>query len=421
MNPTTNKNLSSVWTHATDLLIESGRGCKLLDHSGKEYLDFTSGIGVTSTGHCHPKIVEAVKTQSEKLLFGQMNIVSHQPVFDLVEQLKPIMPEGLDTFFFSNSGAEAVEGAIKLAKQATGRSNVVVFQGSFHGRTHLTMSMTTSKTIYRAGHNPLVPGIYCTPYPYAFYYGWDEQTALDFSIRELRKLLMSQTAPSETACIIVEPILGEGGYVVPPAGFLKAVRSICDEFGILMIADEVQSGFGRSGRFFAVEYENISPDIMTMAKGIASGIPLSGIAYRRELDDRWPPGSHGGTYGGNPIACAAGAATIQVLKEEKLVVNTKIRGNQLMKSLRDLQKKYPVIGDVRGRGLMVASEFGERGKPDVSRTKAVIAAAREEGLLLLSCGTFGNIVRWIPPLIVTEEEIDEGLGIFERALERTRH
>lgn len=419
MNPTEDKTLSSAWTHATNLLIKSGKGCILTDTDGREFLDFTSGIGVTNTGHSHPRVVEAIRKQSEKLIFGQMNIVTHQPVFELIEELKPLMPPGLDTFFFASSGAEAVEGAVKLAKQATGRPNIIVFQGSFHGRTHLTMAMTTSKTIYRAGHSPLVSGIYVTPYPYSFYYGWDDKTTVDFSVRELEKLLLSQTAPGETACIIIEPILGEGGYVVPPPGFLKAVRQICDKYGILMIADEIQSGFGRTGRFFAVEHDNVSPDIMTMAKGIASGVPLSGIAYRNELDSKWPAGSHGGTYTGNTLACAAGAETVRVLKEEKLVENACERGNQLMSLLRDVQKKHTVIGDVRGRGLMVATEFGQPGAPDMKRAKAVIAEAMKENLLLLGCGTYGNVIRWIPPLVVSEQEVAKGVAIFEKALEAT--
>ena len=418
MNPQDIKEISSVWTHSTDLLVERGEGCWFLDGQGNRYLDFTSGIGVTNTGHCHPKVVEAIKEQSEKLLFGQFNIVYHQPVIDLVEELKPVVPEGLDTFFFASSGAEAVEAAVKLAKHATGRQNIIVFNGSFHGRTHLTMAMTTSKTVYREGYMPLPAGIFVSPYPYAFYYGWDDETTADFAVRELRRTLLSQTKPSETAAIIIEPVLGEGGYVVPPEGFLKAVREICDEYGILMIADEVQSGFCRTGRFFAVQHENVRPDIMTMAKGLGSGVPISGIAYRRELQNNWRAGTHGGTYSGNTIACAAAAATVRVMKDEKLDVNAAERGEQLMSALYRLQKEFPVIADVRGRGCMVATEFMKDGAPDAATAKAVTAAALEEKILMLGCGTYGNIIRWIPPLIISEEEIDEGVSRFEKALKK---
>ncbi|RKX80722.1 MAG: aspartate aminotransferase family protein, partial [Spirochaetes bacterium] len=250
-----NKRLSKVWTHATDILIDHGKGIYLYDDMGNKYMDFTSGIGVTSTGHCHPEVVKAIKDQAEKLIFGQMNIVLHKPVYELIGQLERIVPKELNSFFFSNSGAEAVEAAVKLSKQYTGRQNVIVFQGSFHGRTHLTMSMTTSKTVYRTHYQPLVPGIFVAPYPYPFYYGWDNEETLGFAVKELKKLLKSQTAPDETACIVVEPVLGEGGYVVPPHGFLKELRAICDEYGILLVVDEIQSGFARTGKYFAFQHD----------------------------------------------------------------------------------------------------------------------------------------------------------------------
>jgi len=418
MNPQDIKEISSVWTHATNIMVDHAEGCWFYDKKGNKYLDFTSGIGVTNTGHCHPKVVDAIKKQSEKLLFGQFNIVYHQPVIDLIEELKPVVPAGLDTFFFASSGAEAVEAAVKLAKHATGRPNVIVFNGSYHGRTHLTMAMTTSKTIYREGYSPLPSGIFVTPYPYSYYYGWDDETTLAFAVKELERTLLGQSKPNETAAIIIEPVLGEGGYVVPPAGFLAAVREICDKHGIMMIVDEVQSGFCRTGKFFAVQHEDIQPDIMTMAKGLGSGIPISGIAYKRELQEKWVTGTHGGTYSANTMACAAAAATVRVMKEEKLDVNAAERGEQLMSALRDLQRTYPVIGDVRGRGCMVATEFVKDGQPDAGTPKAVIAAAREEKMLMLGCGTYGNIIRWIPPLVITEEEMNEGISRFEKALKK---
>jgi len=409
--------ISPIWSRAFSVMVERGEGSYLFDVEGKRYLDFTCGIGVTNTGHSHPRVVKAIQEQAAKLIHGQANIVYHQPMFELVDELLTIVPPALDSFYFSNSGAEIVEGGVKLAKQFTGRPNVIVFQGSFHGRTHLTMAMTTSKTVYRVAYQPLVPGIFVAPYPYAFYYGWDEQTALDFSLRELKKLLKSQTAPEETACIVVEPVLGEGGYVVPPAGFLPELRKLCDEHGLLLIADEIQSGFGRTAKFFAVERTQTVPDIMLMAKGIASGLPLSGLAARKELMAKWKPGTHGGTFGGNVVACAAAVATIRVMKEEKLIENAAARGAQLMAGLRKLQAEFSQIGEVRGAGLMVGVEFGRPGAPDTAAAKAVAKAAFERGLMLLGCGTYDNVIRWIPPLVVTEQQIDEALKIFAAALD----
>ncbi len=401
-----------------DVVVDHGEGAYLYDNKGNRYLDFTCGIAVTSTGHCHPKVVAAICDQASKLLHGQINIVYHQPMLDLVAELLPLVPPGLDSFFFSNSGAEALEAAVKLAKHATGRTNVIVFNGSFHGRTHLTMAMTTSKTSYRQRYQPLVPGIFVTPYPYAYSYGLGEDEVSDLAMRELKKLLKTQTAPGETACIVIEPVLGEGGYVVPPRKFMSQLRTLCNETGILLVADEVQSGIGRTGKFFAVEHFDLVPDILTMAKGIASGLPLSGIVTRRELADKWLTGSHGGTYGGNAVACAAGVATIRVIKEEKLTENAATRGKQLIAGLKKLQSRFPVIGDVRGLGLMVATEFTSNKEPDTKTCKAVAKAAQEKGLLMLTCGPFDNVIRWIPPLVVTEQQVNEALNIFAAALDQ---
>jgi 4-aminobutyrate aminotransferase len=310
-----------------------------------------------------------------------------------------------------------VEGAVKLARASTGKTNIIVFQGSFHGRTHATMAMTTSKTIYRAGFQPLVPGIFVAPYPYAYYYGWDEESTVDFSIRELKRLLKSQTAPEETAAIVVEPVLGEGGYVVPPKTFLPGLRQICDQHGILLIVDEVQSGFGRTGRWFAMDHSGVIPDIVIMAKGMASGMPLSGLAASRELMEKWTPGSHGGTYGGNAVACAAAIATIQVMREEGLIQNAAEMGQVLKAGLGQLQEEFPEIGDVRGLGLMVATEFSRPdGQTWPERASGVAQAAYRSGLMLLTCGTDGNVIRWIPPLIVDQAQIQEALDIFAEAL-----
>jgi len=414
--------ISPVWSRlfSPSLIVERGEGPYLYDVDGRRYLDFTCGIGVTNPGHAHPKVVKAIQEQAARLIHGQVNIVYHKPMIDLVEELLTIMPDpSLDSFFFSNSGAEIVEAAVKLAKVATGRPNTIVFAGSFHGRTHLTMAMTTSKTIYRAGFQPLVPGIFVAPYPYAYALHMSDDDASDACIRQLKKMLKSQTAPEETACAIVEPVLGEGGYVVPPARFMRELRALCDEHGILLVADEVQSGFGRTGKFFAIEHFGIRPDILIMAKGIASGLPLSGLATRQDIMARWKPGSHGGTFGGNVVACAAAVATIRAMKEEKMPQNAAARGEQLLAGLRKLQGEFKSIGDVRGIGLMVATEFtaAQRGEPDTDTAKAVVKAAFERNLMLLTCGTYDNIIRWIPPLVVTPEQIDEALTIFAAALD----
>jgi len=411
--------VSSVWPRLTDIVVERAEGCYIYGQNGQTYLDFTCGIAVTNTGHCHPRVVEAIRAQAGKILHAQLNVMLHQPLLDLIEELCTIVPSELDGLFIKNSGSETVEAAVKLARVATKRPNVIVFQGSFHGRTVGTMSMTTSKTIYRAGYQPLMPGVFVAPFPYAYRYrGVPEQT-MDWCLDELRYLLLTQTAPEETAAMGIEPVLGEGGYVVPPSGFLEGLREICDEHGILLIADEIQSGFGRTGRWFAHEHFDVVPDIMVIAKGLASGLPLAGVIAPMELMERWVPGSEGGTYGGNAVACAAAVATIQAIRDEGMVENAQARGEQLMSGLRQLQERYPRIGDVRGLGLMVGVEFTDpQGKPDKKSAKAVQQACKEERLLLLTCGTWDNTIRVIPPLVVSTDQIEDGLARFERALAR---
>ena len=414
------RHMSPVWTRIFDIIVDHGEGVYLIDINGRRYLDFTSGIGVTNTGHAHPRVVKAVQEQAAKLLHGQANILIHQPMLRLIEELLPVVPEPLNSFFFTNSGAEAVEGAIKLAHYVTKRPNIIVFQGSFHGRTNATMAATTSKTAFRAGYQPLASGMFVAPFPYAYRYGWDGQTTLDFCLKELKLLLKTQTAPDETAAMLIEPVQGEGGYVVPPPGFVSALREICDHYGMLLVVDEIQSGFGRTGKWFAFEHSNAVPDVIIMAKGLASGLPLAGLAARPGAMAKWPTGSHGGTYGGNVVACAAGIASIQVLREEKLIENSAAMGQVLISGLRKLQEEHPEIGDVRGLGLMVGTEFtSSEGEPWADRAKAVIKTAMNNGLLLLTCGPWDNTVRWIPPLIVNESQIKEALGIFEKALQAT--
>lgn len=412
--------MSPVWSRIFPIEAERAEGSYIYASDGRKYLDFTCGIGVTNTGHCHPKVVAAVREQAGLFLHAQANIVVHQPMLRLIEELRTIVPPAMDGFFFSNSGAEAVEGALKLARAATGRQAVVVFTGSFHGRTGQTMALTTSKTGYKGAAQLLPSGVYVTPYPYAYKLGLTEEQAAHYALEALDELLVSQIAPHDVAAILIEPVLGEGGYVPPPASFMHGLRERCDRHGILLIFDEVQSGFGRTGKWFAMEHYGVVPDIMTVAKGIASGLPLSGVFSRLDLMKKWPTGSHGGTYGGNAVAMAAGVATIRAMKEEKMLENATVRGLQLQTGLRKLQEEYPQIGDVRGLGLMIGTEFEVDGdyKKAKNLVKELIRAAEEQGLLLLSCGTFDSTIRWIPPLNVTDAQIRDALGIFDASLKQ---
>lgn len=413
------KHLSPVWSRYSDLIIDHASGAYLFTDEGKRILDFSTGIGVTNTGHCHPTVVAAAQQQIAKLMHGQINIVYHQPVLDLVNELISVFPPYLDRFFFSNSGAEAVEAAIKLARHATERTNIIVFQGSFHGRTVGAMSLTTSNTVYRVGYQPLMSGVFVAPFPYAYRYGWDDEQTTQFCLKELRYLLKTQTAPQETAAMIIEPILGEGGYVIPSPGFMKGLAEICQEHGILLIVDEVQTGFGRTGKWFAFEHEGIEPDIVVMAKGLASGLPLSGIAARAALMEKWQTGTHGGTYGGNAVSCAAAAASIRVIRSENLVENSRKMGQELLMRLSGLKADFSSMGDVRGRGLMVATEFTTpEGEPDGALAKTIWKLCLENNLLLLTCGAYGNVIRWIPPLIIDETHLNEAMRIFQTALDR---
>lgn len=410
--------VASPWSRIFNFVADRAEGSYIYTDDGKKLLDFTSGIGVTNTGHCHPKVVEAIREQAGLFLHAQANIVIHKPMLQLIEEIRKIVPPAIDSFYFANSGAEAVENAIKIAKAATGRQNTIVFNGSFHGRTHATMALTTSKTSYRTGFGPLPAGIYVSPFPYAFNLGMSDEQASEYALEQLEYLLASQTAPKDTAAMLIESVLGEGGYIVPPAAFMKGLREICDKHGILLIFDEVQSGFGRTGKWFALEHFGVVPDIIAAAKGIASGMPLSAVFTRAEIMNKLDVGSIGGTYGGNAVACAAGVATIRAMRDEKMLENATEKGIQLMTGLRKLQEDYPQIGDVRGKGLMIGTEFMVDGKQSKAKqlVKDVIHSSEEKGMLLLSCGTYDNILRWIPPLNVTTQQINDGLQIFGEAL-----
>jgi 4-aminobutyrate aminotransferase len=403
-------NLSHVWFKVTDLQVATGEGSWVVTTDGERYLDFSGGIAVTSTGHCHPHVTAAIAAQAQRFVHAQANVYTHDLMQPLAARLAEITPPDIDTFFYANSGAEITEAAVKLAKQATGRPNIIVFQGSFHGRTHQAMAMTTSKTVYRAGHAPLPSGIFIAPYPNVR--ADDVQAEVARALAGFDELLTSVTAPSETAAVIIEPVLGEGGYTAAPAGFLEAIDERCKAHGMLFIADEVQSGFGRTGKMFAIEHYDVDPDIVCMAKGIASGFPFSALGTRRELDDRWPTGSHGGTYGGNPMGCAAALATIEVLTADGFMDAVNERGRQLADGLRRLQERHPAIAHVRALGLMIAAQFDT-----APRTAQVLQHLLREGrVITMTAGAAGTTLRFMPPLTVSADEIDLALTALDKAL-----
>ena len=414
-----------VWSRITDLVVERGEGSWLTTTDGERYLDYTSGIGVTNTGHAHPRVVAAIQDQAAKLLHGQQNIVYHEAGLRLYERLQHVLPGGPWSAFLSNSGAEAVEAAVKLARVATGRPAIIAFRYGFHGRTAQAMSLTAAKDVYRGAFEPLPGSVYHASYPYCYRAsgGAHDPSACTCDWEAQLDLLFHQLVyPDKVAAIIVEPVIGEGGYIVPSPTFLPRLREITSKHGILLIADEVQTGFGRTGEMFAVRHWDVEPDIVVMAKGIASGLPLSGILARTELMDRLPPGSHGGTYGGNVVSCAAANATLDVIEDEGLVANARERGTQLLDGLRRVAAGRAAVGDVRGLGLMVAIELVKPGEgdgrvPDPDLTKRIQREAFARKLLVLTAGTYVNVIRIIPPLVTTADEVDRAIGILGEALD----
>jgi 4-aminobutyrate aminotransferase len=405
-------------------VIESGSGSYVSMIGGRKYLDFTCGIGVANLGHCHPAVTKAAQEQCGTLVHGQINIAFQKPYIELVKSLIPLMPHpSLDTFFFWNSGAEAVEAAVKLARHATKKQNIIVMQGSYHGRTFGTMAMTRSKTIYGEGYAPLMPSVFSVDFPYCKQCSIAKHADGKFSfdnccqdpIEKLELLLKRETAPGDTAAIIIEPVLGEGGYVPPPAGYLAKVREICDKNNILFIADEVQCGFGRTGKMFAIEHWGVRPDILVMAKGIANGFPLSGIVSTKALMDTQKPGSMGGTYAGNAVSCAAGIAVAKAFQEEKILDNVNARGKELKGMLESAWKDSKtghVIHDVRGLGLMLALEC----TPGKGYASKIQAKCMEKDLLVLTTSIYDTL-RFIPPLNISKEDMAKGCQIIKEAIE----
>ncbi len=411
--------VSPSYTRVYPLVVKKGEGTWVYDVDDNRFLDFTAGIAVCATGHCHPEVVRAIQQQAERLIHMAGTDFYYEPQIALAEKLSSITSgKGSKRVYFGNSGAEAVEAAFKLARWHTKRELNIAFFGAFHGRTMGALSLTASKTIQKKHYYPLVPGITHIPYPYCYRcpynlcYPQCSLACVDWLEENLFKTTMP---PEEVAAIFVEPIQGEGGYIVPPPEFHKALKDIAEKYGILYVADEVQSGMGRTGKMFALEHYGVAPDIMALAKGIASGLPLGAMVARSEIMD-WEAGSHASTFGGNPIACEAALTTIRLL-EENLMANAAARGKRLMKGLLALQKTYECMGDVRGKGLMVGVELvkdRETKERAAEWRDKLIKGAFEKGLLLLGCGQ--NSIRFCPALTVTDEEVDVCLTLFEEAI-----
>lgn len=399
--------LSPVLGHYTWLPVTRGEGSWLVTDSGRRVLDLTSGIAVTPVGHAHPKVVAAVKAQVEKLSHICAGVALYEPNVALAEEIVKVAPSGLDTVFFGNSGAEAIEGSIKLARQVTRRSAVIVFRGGFHGRSTGAMAVTTSKAAYRRGYGSLLPDVYMAPFPAPLHCpitpAHDAETCAEHCLAELEVLLEHHVPAEHVAAILIEPVLGEGGYIAPPASFLKALRELATRIGAMLIFDEVQSGFGRTGAWFAAQRLGVTPDIMALAKALGGGLPLGAIVAPRELQEKWLTGTHGSTFGGNPVSCASGLATLEVIRDESLVARAERLGDLMVKGLAPLLET-PHVREVRRIGAMVAVEFD-----DSKHSKAAIANALERDVLIITCGFHDESVRFIPALNISEADLRTGV------------
>ena len=401
---------------ATPIFAERAKNAELWDADGKRYIDFAIGIAVCNTGHCHPKIMAAAKAQCDLFTHTAFQVSAYEIYVSLAERLNELAPiEDAKSLFFS-TGAEAVENAIKVARIATGRQGVIAFKGAFHGRTALTSALTGKIVPYKAGGGIPVPGVFHAPFPVPHH-----GISVEDSLAGLETLFKVDIEAKDVAAIIIEPVQGEGGFYAAPPEFMRALRAICDEHGIVFICDEIQSGFGRTGKMFAVEHSGVEPDLMTVAKAMAGGFPISGLVGKTSIIDKPGPGGMGGTYGGNPVACAAAHAAISVIQEENLCERSKVIGARMVERLQQMKVRDDVapMGDVRGLGAMVAFEMvtGYGGnEPNPAAVAALIAKALEHGLILLACGYWGNSVRILAQLTIDEAHLEEGLDIIERCL-----
>lgn len=412
------EHVNPVLHRSARIVAEKAKGSYIYDMNGDAYLDFSTGIAVNNVGHCHPAVVAAVQKQVAELMHTSV-VTHHKGYIELCKKLAEISPGRLDSVFLANSGAEAVEGAIKMARYVTGRPGVINFRGSFHGRTIFTTALTTSKLVYREKYEPLPGSIYTIPFPYVYrsHYRGNPEGCVDDVMYQLEMLFKQMVHPEQIAAFLVEPIQGEGGYVPAPNSFLKKLRALADKHGILLIIDEVQTGFGRTGKMFCIEHYGVEPDVMLMAKGIAGGMPISAFITRSEISKRWAPGRHGSTFGGNPVCCAAALATIDVIEKEKLAERAAKVGQEMQDHLRKAFANNPRVGDVRGMGLMIGVEFNEKdGSPNHDLAESVAQICFQHKLLVLTCGTHGHVIRLIPPLNISAEEAKHGLEIIVKAV-----
>lgn len=405
--------LSPVLGHYSWLEVDRGEGSWLITRDGRRVLDLTSGIAVTPVGHAHPKVVSAIQTQAAKLAHICAGVAAYEPNIALAEALGTIAPPGLDMVFFGNSGAEAIEGSIKLARQVTGRESIIVFRGGFHGRSVGAASVTTSKSLYRKGYGALLPEVHVAPYPYPL--DWpakpapDAETCGQQALAMIEQMLDHDVPAEQIAAILIEPVLGEGGYIAAPASFLQGLRDLATRIGALLLFDEVQSGFGRTGAWFAAQRFGVTPDVLVLAKALGGGLPLGAIVAPRALHERWRTSTHGSTFGGNPVSCASGLATLQVLKDEGLVERADLVGTIIVEELAPLRRD-PRVREIRTTGAMAAIEFADK-----ATSKAAIHGALERDVLLITCGAHDQVVRFIPPLNIGEDDLRTGVRAFVQA------
>jgi 5-aminovalerate/4-aminobutyrate aminotransferase len=394
------------------IFAESAKNATVTDVEGREFIDFAGGIAVLNTGHVHPKVIAAVTAQLNKLTHTCFQVLAYEPYVELCEKINAKVPgDFAKKTLLVTTGSEAVENAVKIARAATGRAGIIAFTGAYHGRTMMTLGLTGKVVPYSAGMGLMPGGIFRALYPNELH-----GVSVDDSIASIERIFKNDAEPRDIAAIIIEPVQGEGGFYVAPKPFMKRLRELCDKHGILLIADEVQTGAGRTGTFFAMEQMGVTADLTTFAKSIAGGFPLAGVCGKAEYMDAIAPGGLGGTYAGSPIACAAALAVLEVFEEEHLLDRCKAVGERLVSGLKAIQAKYPVIGDVRALGAMIAIELFEGGdthKPNAAAVAAVVAKAREKGLILLSCGPYGNVLRILVPLTAPDEQLDKGLAIIE--------
>jgi len=396
-------------------------GAIIEDVDGNAYIDFAGGIGAMNIGHTRPEVTKAIAEQAEKFTHTCFSVMMYEPYIDLAERLVNLTPgEFPKKALFFNSGAEAVENAVKIARWATGRPAIIVFDNAYHGRTLMTMTMTSKVKPYKYRFGPYAPEVYRAPFPYPYRMNMTAQESIDFCISELERMFVGEVAADQVAAIIVEPVEGEGGFMVAPPGFLRALKEVCEQHNILFIADEIQSGFCRTGRMFAVEHDGVEPDLMIIAKSMGAGMPISGVVGRAEMMDAPPPGTLGGTYSGNPVACAAALAVLDLFEKEDYAARSREIGHIITKRFLQLQEQYPFIGDVRGLGGMAAMELVKdrsTKEPDSQAASDVLAAAHHRGLVLIKAGMYDNVLRILVPLCVTDEQLNKGLDIFEAAIE----